>query len=78
MTQKEGGTSDKEDDYLADIADLLKDKLREGEITKEDNIVDHDTDPDAEESNAQQESKETVKEEGKEDSKENIPTIKNE
>ena len=78
VTQKEGGTSDKEDDYLADIADLLKDKLREGEITKEDNIVDHDTDPDAEESNAQQESKDTVKEEGKEDSKENIPTIKNE
>ena len=62
--------SDKEDD-------LLEYKLREGEITKEGNIVDHDTDLDAEESNAQQESKETVKEEGKENSKENIPTIKN-
>ena len=57
---------------------MLEDKLREGEITKEDNIVDHDTDIDAEESNDQQDSKETVKEEGKEDSKENIPTIKNE
>ena len=56
---------------------MLEDKLREGEITKEGNIVDHDTDLDAEESNAQQDSEETVKEKGKENSKENIPTIKN-
>ena len=56
---------------------MLEDKLREGEITKEDNIVDHDTNLYAEESNAQQESKERVKEEGKENSKDNIPTIKN-
>jgi len=43
ISEKVKDTDDK-DDVLDDINELLKDKLREGEISKEDNIVDTDSD----------------------------------